>query len=147
MYKRIILLKSPDTAPLSVLLQELHGFPRRIPGQVSVEVIADSGDRSLGFDQGFILTYTDESVPPPRLASPPPARRVSPKVTRAVPDADFRLPAHRPVAAGGSPPCLRLSTPPRSWWPAAPPVSVLPSPNSSINREPLSPWPAAVQHA
>ena len=71
MYKRIILLKSPDTAPLSVLLQELHGFPRRIPGQVSVEVIADSGDRSLGFDQGFILTYTAGAAPPPRLASPP----------------------------------------------------------------------------
>jgi hypothetical protein len=54
MYKRIVLLKSPDTAALSVLLQELHGFPGHVPGLVSVEVIADSGHRSLGFDQGFI---------------------------------------------------------------------------------------------
>ncbi|AXO69147.1 MULTISPECIES: Dabb family protein [Klebsiella] len=64
MYKRIVLLKSPDTAALSVLLQELHGFPGHVPGLVSVEVIADSGHRSLGFDQGFILTFIDESVLP-----------------------------------------------------------------------------------
>jgi hypothetical protein len=31
MYKRIVLLKSPDTAALSVLLQELHGFPGMFP--------------------------------------------------------------------------------------------------------------------
>lgn len=64
MYKRIVLLKSHDTTALSALLQELHGFPGRVPGLVSVQVIADSGDRSLGFDQGFILTFTDESVLP-----------------------------------------------------------------------------------
>lgn len=64
MYKRIVLLKSPDAPAVSTLLQELHGFPGRVPGLVAVEVIADSGDRSLGYDQGFILTFTDESMLP-----------------------------------------------------------------------------------
>ena len=64
MLKRIVLLKTQDPAALSALLQELHGFPGRGPGLVSVEVIFDSGDRSLGFDQGLILTFTDDSVLP-----------------------------------------------------------------------------------
>ncbi|MCS5937971.1 Dabb family protein [Klebsiella variicola subsp. variicola] len=104
MYKRIVLLKSPDTAALSVLLQELHGFPGHVPGLVSVEVIADSGHRSLGFDQGFILTFIDESVLPDWREHPL-TRRVSPKVTCVVSNADFRLPAHHDVAAGGRSPC------------------------------------------
>ncbi|MFD2641891.1 Dabb family protein [Pseudomonas japonica] len=64
MYKRIVLLKSSDAAALSTLLRELHDFPAHVPGLVSVEIIADSGDRSLGYDQGFILTFTDASVLP-----------------------------------------------------------------------------------
>lgn len=64
MFKRIVLLKSPDAAAVSTLLQELHAFPGQVPGLVAVEVIADSGERSLGFDQGFILTFTDESLLP-----------------------------------------------------------------------------------
>ncbi|TFY86701.1 Dabb family protein [Pseudomonas kairouanensis] len=70
MYKRIVLLKTHDKAALSTLLEELHGFPGQIPGLVSVQVIADAGDRSLGFDLGFILTFTDESVLPGWRAHP-----------------------------------------------------------------------------
>lgn len=64
MYKRIVLLQSTDEGAVAELLQELHAFPGKILGLKEVEIITDKGDRSKGFNQGFILTFEDESVLP-----------------------------------------------------------------------------------
>lgn len=143
MFKRIVLLKSPDAAAVSTLLQELHAFPGQVPGLVAVEVIADSGERSLGFDQGFILTFTDESVLPGWREHPLHAG-FRPRL-RVVPDVDFRLPAPCARTPEGRPLCLRLNPLLRCWSSAALPGSVLQSPNCSTSKERESPWPGAVR--